>query len=315
MSDLFTVVDESTASTSEITNELSTLPGIGGVTGNLGVTSTEVTAALPKASASSIASNSQILSELSDAVGKTGYTQFKNAIGSTTSTGTVTPKDFRTQLVSKINSADKVIFNVSPSIDEARQANYEHLTPVHHPGTIQVYKNTDARTFNLTAKLIARTAAEATANLKYMNLIRSWVMPYYGSGTASSMADKLGAPPDILLFSSYGDVNINQLPVVLLTYHWVYPDNVDYIPSNDGFPCPTLMDISLSLIEAYAPEEYSGFDISKYKTGDMVNAYTFSSNPTTTANTTQDTTTSANSNATTYTPPQGASISNSPTSL
>jgi hypothetical protein len=309
MSDFnFTGTDTSTPSTSELTSELTQIPGLGGVVGNVGVNNTSTTSALPSASANSMPSANQLASELQTAIGQTGFNT-NSLTSSLTSSATLSQTDFRTTLQSKANTSDKIIFTVSPSIDESRAANYEHLSPVHHPGTIQVYKSTEARTFNITAKLIARTAAEATANLTYINLIRSWVMPYYGTGTAASQSSKLGAPPDILLFSSYGTRNINQLPVVLLNYHWVFPDNVDYIPTNDGLPCPTMMDVSLALIEAYSPEEYTGFDLTKYKTGDMVGAYTFSSTPASSSSST------TNSNPVSYSAPQGASVTNSPTSL
>jgi hypothetical protein len=192
------------------------------------------------------------------------------------STSTV---DFKAQLSSIQNPGDSVVFNVSPVIDESRSANYEHLAPVHHPGTIQVYKNTESRQFNVSVKLISRTSAEATENLDSINLIRSWVMPYYGQGTASSDEKRLGAPPDVLSFSAYGIYNIDSLPVVLTSYHWVYPDGVDYIPTNDGIPFPTIFEVSLSLVESYSPEQYTSFDITSYRIGDMTGAYSFSVNP------------------------------------
>lgn len=195
-------------------------------------------------------------------------------------TPTKTTNDFRASLKSLANSEDVVLFKVTPVIDESRQANYDRMSPVHHPGTLQIYKNTESRPFTVSTKLISRTSEEATINLRYINLIRSWVVPYYGQGTAQSTKDKLGAPPDILVFSAYGEKNIKEIPVVLASYHWVYPDSIDYIPTNDGEPFPIIMEISLSLLESYSPEEYTSFDITKYKNGDMTGAYTFNKTPT-----------------------------------
>lgn len=188
-------------------------------------------------------------------------------------------EEFMVQLRSKQSGA-VVRFNVSPTIDESRAANYEHIAPIHHPGTIQVYKNSESRQFNITAKLIARTQAEATINIRYLNQIRGWLMPYYGQGTAnSSEKERLGGPPDILVLNAYGLKNIASVPVVLTSYHWVYPDQVDYIPTTEGIPCPTIMDISLSLIESFSPEEHTRFDITSYRQGDMTGAYSFSTTP------------------------------------
>lgn len=263
--------------------EVSEIPGIEGVK-VLTVQSDGLfsnAASLPAAASSAVASATTKASELARSIGGSGT---KSVV--TPQTGATklikpnfTTEDFKMKLRSK-QTGFTIVFDVSPTIDESRSANYEHISPVHHPGTIQVYKNTEARQFNITVKLIARTSAEASLNVKYINAIRSWVMPYYGQGTAnSSESNRLGAPPDILIFDVYGDKNIAALPVVLTSYHWVYPDQVDFIPTEDGIPFPTIMDISLSLIESYSPEEYTSFDITAYRTGDMANAYSFSSLP------------------------------------
>jgi hypothetical protein len=236
---------------------------------------------LPAEAATDPASAEQTAAEVNDAVTNQGAKS--TVMPENGATRLVKPNystdDFKMKLRSK-QTGFTIVFQVTPTIDESRSANYEHISPVHHPGTIQVYKNTEARQFNITVKLIARTAAEASLNVKYINAIRSWVMPYYGQGTASSSeSNRLGAPPDILVFDVYGDKNISALPVVLTSYHWVYPDMVDYIPTEEGIPFPTIMDISLSLVESYSPEEYTSFDITEYRTGNMATAYTFSSLP------------------------------------
>lgn len=230
---------------------------------------------------SAVASVTTKASELSKMIGGFGtqkQASSGNAGSSMVKQGSKT-EGFMVQLTSK-QTGGTVRFNVSPTIDESRAANYEHIAPIHHPGTIQVYKNTESRQFNITAKLVARNSAEASLNIKYLNMIRAWVMPYYGQGThASEDGGRLGGPPDILLLNAYGLKNIAAVPCVLTSYHWVYPDQVDYIPTTDGIPCPTIMDISLSLIESFSPEEHTRFDITKYRQGDMISAYSFGSNP------------------------------------
>ena len=258
--------------TTVISNELSSLPGVGDITPNPALS----------VSNASIPSVASLSAEVNAALTQTTTRSLANAPTDQTMTNdSQNTQSFQLTLTSKQNPGDEVVFNVSPTIDESRAANYDHMSPVHHPGSIQVYKSTEARSFNVSAKFISRTAAEASQNIININLIRSWVMPYYGQGTAqSSLSSMLGAPPDILIFDVYGDTNISNLPVVLTSYHWVYPDSVDYIPSTDGTPFPMIMEVTLSLTEAYSPEEYTGFDITKYKSGDMVGAFTFSSTPT-----------------------------------
>lgn len=170
-----------------------------------------------------------------------------------------------------------IVFTVMPIVDENRSASYDSLTPTQHPGSIQVYKTTSSRTFNINGKFVSRSIDEANKTLKYLNTIRSWVMPYYGSGTAESYPNKIGLPPEILRFNAYGDKNLKDIPVVLTNYSWTYPEDVDYVQAvdsdNKSYPVPRIIEISLSIMECYAPNESSKFDLLAYKNGDLNKAY------------------------------------------
>jgi len=85
------------------------------------------------------------------------------------------------------NNPDQVVFNVTPAFQETGGVEYATVQPVHLPGGIQVYKKTSSRTFTIGAKFISRTVAEATLNMQYLQTLRSWRMPYFGS--SSTLAD------------------------------------------------------------------------------------------------------------------------------
>ena len=78
---------------------------------------------------------------------------------------------------------DQVIFEVTPSFTESRVVEYSPITPVHMPGSIQVYKYKNSRTFTIGAHFISRTVAESTLNMQYVQTLRGWTMPYFGSTT------------------------------------------------------------------------------------------------------------------------------------
>lgn len=164
---------------------------------------------------------------------------------------------------------NQIVFTVMPRIDENGTADYEAVMPVQHPGGILKYKSSSARTWQVSGRLISRTSEEATLNLKLINMIRAWRMPFHGEGTASSVADKLGAPPVILTLSAYGPTMIGPSKCVLKSYNWTFDNNLDYVDTFNGNPFPVILDISLSLEEAWSPSEYSGFDIIKYKNGEL----------------------------------------------
>lgn len=238
---------------------------------------------------------------------------------------------FKVRLESSSDPSDYVIFDVTPEVTEEVSVNYQSLNPIHMPGNIWVYQNTESRNFGINARLVARTTKEARRNMEYFNLLRGWCQPYFGLGTSNSqnrqsqaistnptsspisptvpgtgqqrMKNLLGAPPDVLYLYAYSGVipentstgpsgfaanrssrehlgNIFKVPVVIKNFSHVYPADVDYIPTagggtdfgtNDqrtGVPFPTIMNITLALIEVHAPTAFAqSFDLYSYKLG------------------------------------------------
>lgn len=100
-------------------------------------------------------------------------------------------KEFRVRLVSILamrSSATKqsiddaqVIFEVTPVLTESGSVEYGSTTPVHMPGSIQIYKHTSSRSFDIQAKFISRNVADAVKNMKYLQTMRSWRYPFFGA--------------------------------------------------------------------------------------------------------------------------------------
>lgn len=139
---------------------------------------------------------------------------------------------------------NKVTFEVSPELVETRTVNYSSLDPVHMPGQIYVYKNTQARTFSISgAKLLSRTPQEAENTISKLRMLRGWTMPRFGinSSTATALAQSnqqdlqsaanqnptslfndptvlqpgktgelLGSPPEVLYFSAYSSAIVSN---------------------------------------------------------------------------------------------------------
>lgn len=198
------------------------------------------------------------------------------------SEATMNPKDNTNELKVIITqnptygALNGIILTVMPTIQESRNATYDEVPILHHPGGILKYKNSSSRTWSVTGKLISRTMREAQSNLDSVNLIRSWVMPFYGQGTSTDedTSKYIGAPPPILTLTAYGEKMIGPVPCVLENYSWTFPNDVDYINCVDtGNPFPVVLDITLTLKEAFSPAEYSGFSLLNYKNGNMGSAF------------------------------------------
>lgn len=181
-------------------------------------------------------------------------------------------EDVIVKLVSTVDGKT-VIFEASPRLGESRQANYTEVNLVQHPGSILKYDRTSSRGWQLSCRLISRTPSEASKNQIYLNIIRSWVMPYYGEGVKRTSPNLLGAPPPILNLSGYGAKNISPIPTVMESYSTSWPNDVDYIPTLEGQPFPVILELDINLKEAYSPKEYSEFDLAAYQTGILSGAF------------------------------------------
>lgn len=191
-------------------------------------------------------------------------------------------------------NGDVIAFRVSPdSVNESRQAIYKQLEPLHMPGAVQVYTHTTPRNWQVSGvKLISRNGVEAEDNLQTVNLLRSWLTPYFGNsetkGKDNYASEMLGAPPPVLLFSAYSDGKlkskqqgnakvggemgamgiVRNVPVVIQSLNIPFASDIDYIQTQkSNQPFPAVLSLDIALVETHAPSEFSNFDIIKYKNG------------------------------------------------
>lgn len=182
---------------------------------------------------------------------------------------------FKVKITAEPNLGDgqygQVIFESMPTVSEAQAANYAAFSPVQHPGDILKYTGTSSKSWGINVKLISRTPGEASDNLRKLNIIRSWVMPFYGLGTARNEITKkyLGAPPQVLTLSAYGSAAIGPVKCVLENYNWDWPNDVDYINTIEGTPFPVIGSLTLNLKESWSPAEFSNFDLMEYRKGNL----------------------------------------------
>lgn len=176
-----------------------------------------------------------------------------------------------------------VTFDVTPALSETASASYRETQPSQAPGNFFVYSGSTLRSFSLAdVKLLARTRDEALDKLRVLNLIRSWVKPYFGKG---NIGRTNGLPPDVLMLSAYGAGNIRNVPVILQNYTIDYPNDTDYIYVNresssfsdpDAPPLvettavPIVSSVTLQLQEVRSMSELNSFDLEAYRSGDLV---------------------------------------------
>ena len=199
-------------------------------------------------------------------------------------------EDHYIQLEEK-GASSMVRFVNMPDVTESRTVEYEAVQPPQSPGAFQKYKGTASVQWNVNATLTCRTTAEATKNLEYLNRLRGWTMPYFGENTRLSYPQKLGAPPPVLMLTGFREQMIGPVPVVITSLNWNFPQDVDYIPAEGAevfdsanpdvtsstgklIPFPTVMKVSIQLVESFSTDEFNGFSLADFRVGQMNKAWT-----------------------------------------
>ena len=199
-------------------------------------------------------------------------TQIRDATGDTAG---IDNNDHMVKLVSTLDPADIVLFTVMPEVSEARTAEYEPLAASQMPGEFQKYKGTKATTWQVTAKFTCRTRKEAFTQFSNLQLLRTWVMPYFGERQSG---DRLGSPPAVLKFSGWRGL-VGPVPVVIQSLNWQWPPDCDWIPTGElddskrEIPFPTVMTVQIQLVESFSATQFNNFDLLAFGSGDMIGAY------------------------------------------
>lgn len=187
----------------------------------------------------------------------------------------------------------QVPFVVMPEIVESRSVEYEAVAPPQSPSAFQKYKGTSNTQWTINATLMCRTIDEATDNLIYLNRLRGWTMPFFGSKLSNygqDWASRIGAPPPILVLEGWRQNMLGPTYVVITSLNWNFPRDVDYIPAYEidtqdngeiivlngkkpDVPFPTVMQLQIQLVEAFSTDQVNGFDLAKFRAGKYEEAF------------------------------------------
>lgn len=178
-------------------------------------------------------------------------------------------------LTSLNNSAEAVIFDIMPEVTEVRAVEYEVIAPPQMPGEFQKYKGTKSVAWTIIGTLTAATRAEAQRNYEFISLLRSWTLPFFGQNQAETSR---GAPPPVLEFAGWRGL-VGAVPVVLTSLNWNWPKDVDWLPTNTAderqqlIPFPAVMNVNITIVESFSADQFNGFDLDAYRSGNMIGAY------------------------------------------
>lgn len=118
-----------------------------------------------------------------------------------------------------------VIFPYTPSINMSYAANYDPIDITHNNYKIFQYKNSNVGDISITAEFTAQDTNEANYLLAVIHFFRSATKMFYGQDTNPPN----GTPPPMLYLSGYGQFQFDKHPVVISSFSYHLPQDVDYI--------------------------------------------------------------------------------------
>jgi len=170
-----------------------------------------------------------------------------------------------------------IIFPYSPTINISHQVDYGEYDMTHTNYPIHYYTRSRPPAIQIAGQLTAQSASEGNYMIACLHFLRIVTKMHFGMNDP-----KRGTPPPVLNFSAYGDLMFNMVPVMVRSFAYDLPQDVDYIDiksetSGTGFTeefeskIPTLMQLTLDLvIQQTASKMRTEWTMNDFKSGKLV---------------------------------------------
>lgn len=124
-----------------------------------------------------------------------------------------------------LQKTDGVIFPYTPSIQVTYAAHYDASDLVHSNYKIYQYKNSSVDQVVITCDFTAQDTEEANYLLAVIHFFRSVTKMFYGKDQQPGP----GVPPPLCYLSGLGDFQFDKHPLVISSFNYNLPNDVDYI--------------------------------------------------------------------------------------
>src|SRR5215471_12334036 len=182
-----------------------------------------------------------------------------------------------------------VLFPYTPEVTTGSNAEYDQQGFVHSIYGYNAYVRSFPSTIGISAEFTAQSIKEAYYMLAVMHFFRTVTKSYFGLQTYN----KSGTPPPVMLFSYLGDYVFSNVPVIIKTFEYTLPADIDYVPVNtsnfspDGKPSnidatgqttkqgwtylPTHLQVNIQMEHQYTPYLIrQTFNLDKFRTGHLM---------------------------------------------
>lgn len=121
-----------------------------------------------------------------------------------------------------------LVFPYTPVVGFNYTVNYDTTALFQSNLAIQHYTSSPPPTIELSAKFTADTKENAKYMLAAIYFLKAVTKCDFGYQATAGGKRLPGMPPPILYLNGYGDYIMNQIPVVIKSFSYSFPDDIDY---------------------------------------------------------------------------------------
>ena len=170
-----------------------------------------------------------------------------------------------------------IVFPYTPSLFLQATVDYNEATQHGSNYPFYTYLNSRPTTLPVQSTWTANTTEEAQYLLAVFHFLRSVTKSFYGDSAVEQ--GYYGTPPPVMLFEYLGQFGFNKVPVVIRSYSFSLPDNVDYVPVQVGTGknatvtyMPTETEIMIEMAPQYTYKKLrKRFDLEEFTSGKSYN--------------------------------------------
>jgi hypothetical protein len=148
-------------------------------------------------------------------------------------------------ILSPLKNTGGVIFPYTPTIQVSYAAKYDSQMPAHSNFNIHTYQGSSVEGLTITGDFTAQSVTEANYLLAVIHFFKSATKMFYGKDA------QRGTPPPLLYLSGYGQYQFDNHPMVLTSFNYSLPQDVDYVDAysmDEGSASTAINGVSLSEI-------------------------------------------------------------------
>jgi len=123
-----------------------------------------------------------------------------------------------------------VVFPYTPTIQTSYKASYDSAELTHSNYKMHFYKSSSVEDLQITCDFTSQDSEEAAYVLAVIHFFKSVTKMFYGKDDAP----KAGTPPPLVYLSGYGQYQFNRHPMLISSFNYSLPNDVDYIRASTG---------------------------------------------------------------------------------